>query len=126
MAFDELLVHTANTFRRSGDRDEFNQPVDTQRGDAYLVSEPCRANVKSGGEQFGERSIDVIVDKGVVFFGPDADIREDDAMEVYAADGDTLIVGLQANITQVRPVTDGTGLVHHIEVDIQTVRGPIT
>lgn len=129
MAFEDLLVHTANTFRRDGNVDEFNQPTDVQKGEAYLVGVPCRANIGTGSEQFGERSIDVIVDKTTIYFPVGTDIREDDELEVYAADGVTLIAGTTtlftaANIVSVSVSTGRDGQPHHVEVDIQTVRGP--
>lgn len=129
MAFEDQLVHTANTFRRSGAVDEFNQPIDVQEGESYLTGIPCRANLGTGSEQFGERSIDVIVEKSTIYFPAGTDIREDDALEVYAADGTTLLIGTVtpgegSNITNVTVATGGDGQPHHVEVDIQTVRGP--
>lgn len=122
MAFSALLVHTAQTYRRSGDLDEFGQPSDVQQGDLYLEDVPCRANVNAGGERFGERSLDVVVETAEVFFLPGVDIREDDALEVFDQDG-AKIIGLDSNITLVRRATDGTGATHHVEVLTQTIRG---
>lgn len=125
MAFEDLLVHTATTYRRSGARDEFNQPIDVQEGVLYLTGIPCRANVGSGKEQFTERTLDVIVDITTIYFPAGTDIREDDALEVFDKNG-LMMVGPHANIINVSTASDGAGDPHHMEVDIQTVRGPVS
>jgi hypothetical protein len=126
MAFDALLIHTVEVYTRSGRTDRFGQAVDSNprqhtAGENVIATYPCRAYQKSGGMTMQERSIDVFVRIWEVFFGLDADIRENDAVRVLAADGSVII-----NLAKVQSSATiyAAGAGHHKEFTIWEQSGP--
>jgi hypothetical protein len=128
---EDMLVMTATVYRRrpasigEPDVDRFGQAYRTSRlrqptrDEEPLATYPCRANKPSGGEQMQERSHDVVQDQTVVYFMPEADVREQDVLDVTAG-GRTILE--QAEITHVGLVFDGTNTLHHLEVKVSSQR----
>lgn len=123
MSFDSLLAQTARVWRRAGGsnaRDRFGQPVDawSQVGDF-----PCRIGAAmSGGEQDTERMREVYHLQNTVYLQPDADVHEDDQIQVLDPNDEEIFPRADVRHRQVVVGYDGTA--HHLECAIEVSRGP--
>lgn len=125
MSFEALLTHKVEVYRRSGDVDEYGQPVDQNPsqiplGDPLHIF-PCRLNIKSGGLAMEERSRDVFLTKNVIFTMPNIDIEEDDAVRVLDENGNEL---LPISKIDLRETYTASTSAHHWEIQIVTMAGP--
>lgn len=124
MAFESLLIHTVEVYRRSGEEDAFGQPVDfnpSQVTGDPVHTFPCRLNRKTGGVAMEERSRDVFLTQNVIFTMPGIDIREDDAVRVLDETGAELLP--MSKIDSKDFATD-LSTTHHWEIKIITMTGP--
>jgi hypothetical protein len=121
--FGSLLRHRADTFAKGEARDGYGQP--TVALSPKLAAEPCRltaVNLRSQGKLRMSLSRDVVLASHRLYFGAGADISEADTIDVKTASGQVLATGL--NVLLVRKVYNGSGSVHHLEVDCREVRAP--
>lgn len=114
---DELAQRT-DRFGQRQVEDRFGQPLGASQAVATF---PCRISRPTGGETFEERSHDVAQDQRTLYTDvPDPDLREDDEVTVHDMRGRVLVA--KAHVKLVKPVYDGTGSLHHIEVKLTTQR----
>jgi hypothetical protein len=123
MGFSDHLVHRLTTYRRQDDKDRFgqNKHPDPETSPEYLSDIPCRFSRPRGGETFTERSHDVVNELHVIFTMPGHDITEEDEVVVKEQDG-TVILPL-TNVVHVRRMTAQGPETHHLEIQVQTIRG---
>jgi hypothetical protein len=123
MAFADLLCHTVEVYRRSGDVDDLGQPVDanpSQMSGPPTATYPCRLNPKSGGLAMEERSLDVFVQRYTLYTEM-VDIHEDDAVRVLDENGAELLPISKIYSTN---VATGFGGSDHLEIELLSQTGP--
>ncbi len=124
MAYEDLLPHTVEVYRRSGETDDFGQPVDANPSQIDTSSPtatyPGRLVNKSGGLTMEERSLDVFVTRFTLFTGV-VDIIESDAVRVLDIDGSEI---LPVAKIESKDLHHAFGTPHHLEISIVTQSGP--
>ena len=125
MAFTGLLCHEAVVHRRSGQVDRFGQPVDANPSQAGPATStfPCRLSDGRGGRVMDERSLDVFEVTYLLFADPDADVQEDDNVQVR--DPSTGNILLPTAKVKVKETLYNATIPHHLEMLLVSQRGPI-
>ncbi len=131
MAFTGLLPHVVYVSRRpinqdpvpAGALDRLGMQVeaDDSDPDTFDPSYPCRMAVNKGGKQNNERMEQVFENRWMIFLDPGCDIREDDIVTVFDANGNLL---LERGRVQSRYDVAGSIEVHHVELDVWQQTGP--
>lgn len=118
--FAEHLVHTAEIYRRPDPQtDRFGQPVEPDEDSVPIGTHVARLTVAKGGEQFNDRSRDVVKTTHNLFLPLGADVIEADRITVKDEEGKTLVD--KANALLVTEPRDWRGP-HHVEVKLQDMR----
>lgn len=123
--FTSLLPHEAVVHRRSGEVDRFGQAVDqnpTQAG-AETGRFRCRLSSGRGGRVMDERSRDVFEVTYQLFADPDADVLEDDNVEIVDAATGTVLLPIAK--VKLKETLYDSGLPHHLELLLVSQRGPL-
>lgn len=125
-----LFPHRMNVYRDTGQRDRFGQRdmqvFQTERGLLGMAPTAadirCRAETPTGGGRWEERSVLVFVVNWKIFVDPNADVNEADRVHVYEPVHKGILVpdGIVMLITPVYAMD----IIHHLEIQVQTVRGP--
>jgi hypothetical protein len=121
VALNQLLIHTLEVYRRTGETDRFGQPKSqnprqhTVSGETLIHTYPCRAYMSAGGLVMQERMIDTFERQFTVYTDIDVDIHEDDALRCVGVDGH-VIFGL-SKIKDSETKYDARGP-HHCEYTI--------
>jgi hypothetical protein len=123
--FTSLLPHEAVVHRRTGAVDRFGQPVDQNPAQAGPETGrfPCRLSSGRGGRVMDERSMDVFEVTYQLFAEADADVQEDDNVEIV--DASTGAVLLPIAKVKIKETLYDAGLPHHLELLLVSQRGPI-
>jgi hypothetical protein len=119
MAYSDLLTHRMTIRRRATGTDRFNQKSNVHL--PVATGRPCRVTRARGGERTTDKTANTVVETLTLFALAEEDLRENDKVDVYAADGTTLLAD-DAGVTHVRIVTDRYGLEHHREIDLEVIR----
>ena len=118
--YEDHLPHTVEVRRRvEGATDRFGQPVEPVVPQPPLATYKGRLTVGKGGEQFNDRSRDVVKTTHNLFLPLGADVIEADRITVHDEDGKLLIE--DANATLVSTPRDWRGP-HHVEVKLEDMR----
>jgi hypothetical protein len=84
---------------------------------------PCRVNAAKGGERNNERMSQTFGVTHRGFFLAGADVHEDDRVVVTGQGGEVVLP--EARVVLRRPVYAGTSAEHHLEADLEALRGPM-
>ena len=117
--YEDLLIHTVEVRRRSGQKDRFRQPVEP-RGNRYADRVYMgRLDAGSGGERHTDRTRDVVEFTHKLFLEAGAELYEADQVTVTDGRGTTLVT--MADVQEVQTFDDDLGP-HHVEAKIKAVR----
>jgi hypothetical protein len=120
MSYDSLLIHDVEVRRRNGQSDRFGQPVEPSPDRFADAVYRGRLGARSGGEQFPERSHDVVVETAKVYLQLGAELSESDRVTVR--DPRTgRVLAQNCDVTEVTVAEDSQGP-HHIEAKISLTR----
>lgn len=121
MPYADLLVHRAEVLRRTTGTDRMGQPV--EKYTTVHAALPCRVNAAKGGERNNERMSQTFGVTHRCFLEPGADVHEDDRVVVTGQAGEVVLP--EARVVLRRPVYAGGPGEHHLEVDLEALRGPM-
>jgi hypothetical protein len=127
LAFEQLLIHTLEVYRRTGATDRFGQPQSVNPrqhevgGETLVHTYPCRAFMNAGGLEFNERDIDTFSRQFCVYTTVDVDINEDDALRCIGVDGHIIFGLLKIKDSETKYDSKGP---HHCEFTCWEQAGP--
>lgn len=121
MSVQTLMVNHADILERAQGKDRLGQPLDQWLPKKRGVQ--CRVTRASGTTRFTDRSQGTVVAEYTLYFPVGTMIAEADRITNVLDGIGNVIVSEQLIPLLVRPVMDGVGRAHHIEVPCRVFRG---
>ena len=118
MSIESLMNHFAHIQRRNPNISEAKDPFVDK-----ALSVKCRASSPAGSRPAMTFPKGQFVVTHIVFFPPDVDIDEDDII-LWIRDAQGSVVASSLEIGLVSRISDGTGLVHHLQAQCWETRLP--